>query len=99
MSPLYWDQLTQHILSLIEILRWIVELGCVDIFLEVSVMPSHMAVSRNGHLEQLFYILFHLKKYHNTEMVFDPSDPVIDKSKYQRKDWTSSEFGHAEGKQ
>ena len=27
-------------------------------------------------------------------MVLDPSDPVIDKSKYQRRDWTSSEFGH-----
>ena len=27
-------------------------------------------------------------------MVLDPSDPVIDESKYQRRDWTSSEFGH-----
>ena len=32
-------------------------------------------------------------------MVFDPSDPVIDESKYQKQDWTSSEFGHLQGKQ
>ena len=41
----------------------------------------------------------YLKKYHNTEMVFDPSDPVVDESNFERKDWTSSEFGHVEGKE
>ena len=32
-------------------------------------------------------------------MGFDPSDHVIDESKYQKQDWTSSEFGHVIGKQ
>jgi hypothetical protein len=27
-------------------------------------------------------------------MVFDPSDPVIDEADFERKDWTSSKFGH-----
>ena len=71
-----------------------VELGRVDICLEVSMMSSHMAMPRKGHLEQLLHIFAYLSKYHNTEMVFDSSDPVIDESKYQRRDWTSSEFGH-----
>ena len=31
-------------------------------------------------------------------MVFDPFDPVIDESKYQRRDWTSSKFGHLQRK-
>ena len=31
-------------------------------------------------------------------MVFDPFDPVIDESKYQRRDWTSSEFGNLQRK-
>ena len=31
-------------------------------------------------------------------MVFDPSNPVIDKFKYQRRDWDSSEFGHLQRK-
>jgi hypothetical protein len=42
----------------------------------------------------------HLKKYHNTEMVYDPtSDPVIDESSFERKNWTSSEFGHLDRKE
>ena len=85
--------------SLIGILRWIVELGRVDICLEVSMMSSHMALPRVGHLQQVLHIFAHLKKYHNTEIVYDPSDPVIDQSKYEAKDWASSEFGHVEGKE
>ena len=61
-------------------------------------MSSHMAMPREGHLEQLFHIFSYLSKYHNTELVFDPSDPVIDEYKYQRRDWTLSEFGHLQGK-
>jgi hypothetical protein len=38
-------------------------------------------------------LVFYLKKYHNTEMVFDPSDPVVDMSLFERQDWTTSEFG------
>jgi hypothetical protein len=83
--------------SLIGVLRWIVELGRVDICLEVSMMSSHLALPRRGHLEQVFHIFAHLKKYHNAELVFDPSDPVIDESRFEAKDWASSEFGHLGG--
>jgi hypothetical protein len=62
-------------------------------------MSSHLALPREGHLEQIFPMFAHLKKYHNTEMVYDPSDPVIDESSFERKDWTSSEFGHLDGKE
>ena len=79
--------------SLIGILRWMVELGRVDICMEVSMMSSSLAMPREGHLGQVFHIFAYLKKYHNTEMVFDPTDPVIDESKFERKDWTASEFG------
>ena len=85
--------------SLIGILRWIVELGRVDVCLEVSMMSSHLALPREGHLSQLFQVFAYLKKYHNTEMVYDPSDPVINEALFERKDWTSSEFGHVDGKE
>ena len=29
--------------------------------------------------------------------MFDPSDPVIDEARFERRDWTSSEFGHVDG--
>ena len=85
--------------SLIGILRWIVELGRVDICLEVSMMSSHLALPRVGHLQHLLQTFAYLKMYHNTKMVFDPSDPVVDESDFERKDWMSSEFGHVEGKE
>ena len=83
-----------YYMSLIGILQWIVELGRVDIYLEVFMMSSHMDLPKEGHIEQLFHMFSYLSKYHNTEMVFDPSDPVIDGSKYQSRYWTFSEFGH-----
>ena len=30
-------------------------------------------------------------------MVFDPSNPVIDETKFDKRDWKSSEFGHVDG--
>ena len=76
-----------------------VELGRVDTCLETSLMSSHLALPREGHLAQLFHMFAHLKKCHNTEMVFDPSDPAIDESLFELRDWTSTEFGHIQGKE
>ena len=67
-----------HYQSLIGILRWIVELGRIDIFLEVSMMSSHLAMPRKEHLDQVLHIFTYLRKYHNTELVYDPSDPVVE---------------------
>ena len=85
--------------SLIGILRWIVELGCVDVCLEVSMMSSHLALPRKGHREQVMQIFGYLKKYHNAELIFEPSVPTIQEHDFVRRDWTSSEFGHVEGKE
>ena len=72
----------------------------MDICLEISMMSSCMALPREGHLlEQVLPIFAYLKSLHNAEMVFDPSDPVIDESKFDKKDWASSEFGYLEGKE
>jgi hypothetical protein len=73
-----------------------VELGRVDTCLETSMMSSHLALPREGHLAQLYHMFAYLKKYHNSEMVFDPSDPAIDEADFERQDWTSSDFGHAQ---
>ena len=64
--------------SLIGILRWIVELGRIDICLEVSMMSSHIVMLRKGHLDQVLHIFAYLHKYHNTELVYDLSDPVVE---------------------
>jgi hypothetical protein len=78
--------------SLIGVLRWIVELGRVDICCEVSMLSSCLALPREGHLEQLFHIFAYLKGKHNTEMIFDPSLPVIEENLFPKEDWSSSVY-------
>jgi hypothetical protein len=56
-------------------------------------LSSHLALPRQGHLQQVYNIFGYLKRHHNTEMVFDPTYPDIDKSVFERQDWTTSEFG------
>ena len=79
--------------SLIGILRWMVELGRVDMCVEVSMMSSHLALPRKGHLEQVIHIFGYLKKHHNAEMPFDPTEPDIDMSRFERQDWSKSVYG------
>ena len=79
--------------SLIGILRWMVELGRIDTCLEVSMMSSHLALPRQGHLQQVLHIFSYLKKHHSSSLVFDPTIPDIDETKFRRMDWSSSEFG------
>ena len=45
-----------HYQSLIGILQWMVELGRVDICTEVSMVSSHLALPRKGHLEALMHL-------------------------------------------
>ena len=45
----------------------------------------------------MLHIFAYLRKYHNTELVYDPSDPVVEQDVFERRDWTSSEFGFVQG--
>ena len=47
--------------ELIGILRWAIELGRVDVYLEVSLLSAYQASPRIGHLEQLVRIFTYLK--------------------------------------
>jgi hypothetical protein len=79
--------------SLVGVLRWIVELGRVDIDVEVSMMSSHLALPRVGHLKEIYHIFAYLKAHSNTEMVFDPTPVVLDMNLFERQDWSYSPYG------
>ena len=49
-------------------LRWAVELGRVDILYEVSIMSCHLAMPREGHLEQIYHLLGYLKVHKKMRM-------------------------------
>ncbi len=72
---------------LISVLRWIVELGQVDIDVEVSMMSSHLDFPREGHLKELYHIFAYLKAHSNAEMVFDPTPIDFDRNLFERQDW------------
>jgi hypothetical protein len=76
--------------SLIGILRWAVELGRVNIITEVSMLSSHLALPREGHLAAVFHIFAYMKKKHNARMVFDPTYPEIDETRFQAQDWSNA---------
>ena len=79
--------------SLIGILRWMVELGRLDICTEVSMMSSHLALPRRGHLDAVYHTFGFLKKHHNAEMVFDPREPEVDAQAFPEQDWERSIYG------
>ena len=74
--------------ELIGILRWAVELGRLDILLEVSLMSTYLAAPREGHLEQVFHIFGYLKKVPKRRIAFDPDYPAVDESRFKLYDWS-----------
>jgi hypothetical protein len=75
-------------MHLIGVMRWMVELGRVDIATEVSMLSSYLALPREGHLETALHIMGYLRKKHNSRLVFDPTYPEINESDFPEYDWT-----------
>jgi hypothetical protein len=69
------------------ILWWAVELGRLDILLEVSLLSTYLAAPHEGHLEQVFHIFGYLKKNPKRKIAFDPDYPVIAESCFKSYDW------------
>jgi hypothetical protein len=82
-----------HFHSLIGVLQWIVELGRVDLDVEVSMMSSHLALPCEGHLKEIYHIFAYLKAHSKTEMVFNLTPPVIDMTLCECQDWSFSAYG------
>ena len=87
MDALKDDQAT-YFQSQIRILRWMVELGQVDIATEVSLLSSHVALPREGHLEIIFHLYAYLKQKDNSQLALDPTYPQVDMRSFRKADWT-----------
>ena len=57
------QKLASRYMQLIGILRWAMEIGRIDIFLEVSLLSQYQANPRFGHLEAIYHIFAYLKKH------------------------------------
>jgi hypothetical protein len=72
----------------IGVLRWIVELGRIDIITEISELSSMRAMPREGHLDAVFHLFNYLEKRHNARIAFDPTYPTINMTSYKTEcDW------------
>ena len=63
----------QFFQQLIGILHWMIELGCIDILTEVSLMSRYLAQPRIGHLQQVLHIFAFLNSNEFPEICFDPT--------------------------
>jgi hypothetical protein len=70
------------LLHLIGVMRWMVKLGRIDIATEVSLLSSHLAYPRKGHLETTVHMMSYLSHKHNTRLIFDPTYPKIDMGRF-----------------
>jgi hypothetical protein len=70
------------------VLRWGVEIGRLDILLEVALLSAYLSCPRAGHLEAAIHIFGYLKGEPTRKIAFDPDYPNIDQRRFKKYDWT-----------
>ncbi len=63
------------------------ELGRIDIYIDVALLSSYLAQPRMGHLEQVFHIFSYLKHHLNSHLVFDPQYVSWEQANFHECDW------------
>ena len=75
--------------TIIGVMRWMVEIGRIDITTEVSQLLSFLTMPRRGHLANALHIMSYLKIKHNSMLVLGPTYTDIDIDQFQTEhDWT-----------
>jgi hypothetical protein len=86
-TPELSDNLANRCQQLIGALRWACELGRIDILFKISLLASHTAMPRWGHLEAAWHVFAHLKQHLNLTLVFDERLPEINEGYFTQVDW------------
>jgi hypothetical protein len=73
--------------SQISILRWMVELGRLDIYINVALLSSYLTSPRKGHLEAVYCIYGYLKAHMKSTMVFDDAYLNWNEGNFPTYDW------------
>ena len=74
---------TSYYLTIISILRWMIELARIDIITKVSLLLSHVALPREGHLEAMVHVMAHISQKYNSRLMCGPLYPEIDHSVFK----------------
>jgi hypothetical protein len=78
------------------VLRWICELGRIDILVDVSKLSRFLAAPREGHLEQVLHVFAYLKRHPKSKLVFDDIVPDVRNFGCAANDWSQLYPGAAE---
>ncbi len=89
-SPVLGADQASYYMSLIGILTWAVELGRINVYIDVALLSSHLCQPHVGHLKQVFHIFAYLKCHENSNIVFDPNHIAWESEPFVQGEW--SEF-------
>ena len=79
----------QRYMNLVGILRWIVELGRIDVLFEVTALSRFLVQPRTGHLDQAYRVMAYLKSHVNAWLVMDSTPIFLDSDRFPQADWMS----------
>ncbi len=86
-SPKLDPNLASYSQSLIGIMHWMVELGCIDIATEASLLLLHSALLCEGQMGAALHIMAYLVLHHNSHLCMDLTYPDIDNDQFPIMDW------------
>ena len=81
-------ELASYHQSLIGMIRWMVEIGRIDIVTEVSMMSSHNDYPREGNFETVLHMMGYLKGRHNSRLAMEPKYPTVNEDSFKDQDWS-----------
>ena len=64
------------------------KLGRIDIITEISLLLSHVALPREGHVDAAIHVMAHVGQRYNSRLMYDSSYPEIDHSVFNEYDWS-----------
>ena len=85
-----------YYMRIIGIMRWMVELGRVDIATEVSQLSSFMAMPLKGHLVNSLHVMSYLRIKHNSMLMLDPTYPDINYCDFRDREDLKAFYGDVE---
>ena len=76
-----------------------IELGRIDTIIKVSLLLSHLALPRKGHLDAAAHVMAYVGQRHNSRLLYDPKYPEINYSVFMKCDcsefyWNAEEAIH-----
>ena len=67
-------------------MRWAVELGRLDIYIEVALLSQYLACPREGHLEAVYHVFAYLRMRPVNKLVLDPTTVSLDEDTFHNAD-------------